>query len=171
MTGTKREPKLRRYDDPFVAFFERTKRADSGPLVGGVRCLEWTGALRASGHGQMRIRGTRKPQQSHRFAFATFGHKPIGDLCVLHKCDNPRCVEIAHLFLGTQLDNVADMMRKRRQAIGEHHSQAKLTDAKVREIRERRALGQSNKDIAKAVGASPSNVSRVASGDTWKHVV
>ena len=93
-------------------FLEKTRRAENG-------CLEWTACCTGAGYGQLRI--NRRSRSAHRLAWELV-NGPIPDgLCVLHRCDNPRCVEADHLFLGTQLDNIADMTAKRRSARGDRH--------------------------------------------------
>jgi len=69
-------------------------------------CLEWQGALLHNGYGEIRVDGIKT--KSHRYAYQrAFGLIPEGRL-VLHKCDNPRCVNIDHLYLGDQKDNARD---------------------------------------------------------------
>src|SRR5690349_13950224 len=73
----------------------------------------------------------------------TLGVGPIPDgMCVCHHCDNPRCIRLAHLFVGTQKDNMNDMRRKGRAApliprlrVGRDHHNARLTEDQVKEIR------------------------------------
>src|SRR6185437_15023961 len=78
---------------------------------------------------------------AHRYAWIR-RHGPIPPgLCVLHRCDNPPCVNVEHLFIGTQTDNMADMKRKSRQAKGRRFPQAKLSPESVAEIRSRYASG------------------------------
>ena len=72
-------------------------------------CHEWTASYTWTGHGQFDGEGT------HRWAWKFYvGNIPKDKPCVLHRCDNPLCVRIEHLFLGTQEDNMKDMARKKR---------------------------------------------------------
>jgi len=69
-------------------------------------CLEWQGHLLHNGYGQMRVNGKRI--KAHRFAWESVNGDIPDGLLVLHKCDNPRCVNIEHLYLGTQKENARD---------------------------------------------------------------
>jgi HNH endonuclease len=90
-------------------FYERTIPE---PNTG---CLLWTGVTDTNGYGHVTIAGHRR--QSHRVAWQ-LEHGPIPDgIKVLHRCDTPACVNVAHLSLGTQADNVADMYAKGRARI------------------------------------------------------
>src|SRR5256885_74384 len=89
-----------------VSFWNRKTISPSG-------CWEWVGSKRELGYGQVRYKG--RSARAHRIAWElTFGEIPDGR-SVLHKCDNPPCINPDHLFLGTQQDNVDDMFRKGRQ--------------------------------------------------------
>lgn len=109
--------------------------------------------------------------KTHRLAY-TLTIESLGELCVLHKCDNPGCCNPGHLFLGTQADNVRDMEEKgrtRRQK-GETNGQAKLTATNVREIRRRCASGKAQQVIANAFGISNQTVSDICTGHSWASV-
>jgi hypothetical protein len=77
-------------------------------------CWEWT-ASTTKGYGTIKIRGAKK--SAHRISYELYVG-PIGSLQVCHKCDNPICVNPKHLFLGTQKDNIHDMIAKGRDNFG-----------------------------------------------------
>lgn len=82
----------------------------------------------------------------------------------MHTCDNPACVNVDHLVMGTQADNIADKVMKNRQAKGMRHGNAKLTELQVRGIRE--AIG-TQRDIAKRFNISQATVHMIKSGKYW----
>lgn len=87
-------------------FFSKTQRDSS------TGCLNWTAATLKKGYGAFNIGG--RAERAHRVAWVHVkGEIPPGKL-VCHTCDNPRCVEITHLFLGTALENTRDMLAKGR---------------------------------------------------------
>lgn len=109
---------------------------------------------------------------AHRVSYELYtGNIPDG-MQVLHKCDNPSCVNPRHLFLGTQLDNIADMHAKGRRnaAHGMDHPKARLTVDNVLEIRAARASGEKLADIATRFGIALVTASHVSIGRKWKIV-
>lgn len=96
-------------------------------------------------------------------------------MCVCHHCDNRKCVNVEHLFLGTYQDNADDMVRKGRWTPripnrGEKVNTAKLNESAVREMRAARANGASYGDLSKAFGIGVSTVQKICTGKYWKHV-
>ena len=125
-------------------------------------CWIWTAAISEGGYGVIQVAG--KLVKAHRLSWHLhFG--PFRDgLWVLHHCDNPRCVNPSHLFLGTPKDNMQDMMSKGRGK----NPNAKLTEAQVHEIREiRKTDGRNQSVLAKQYGISQSAISRIIIGKTW----
>lgn len=128
-------------------------------------CHEWMGCLAKNGYGMLHLNG--KTAFAHRVAFELANGQIMGNAYVLHRCDNRKCVNPDHLFLGSFQDNMDDMVEKNRHAAGERNGHAKLTGEQVREIR---SIGGSNTDTAKVYGVTPSLVSMIRSGRIWKHV-
>lgn len=137
-------------------------------------CLIWVGDHSAKGYGYIRLNGKRL--RAHRVMFEIHhGHIPAGTV-ILHSCDNPACINIAHLKAGSQLDNVHDMLNKGRanKAAGERCASSKLTDAQVAEIRQSykpRSYGHGSHALAKKYGVSKPTIRAILSGDSWKHLL
>ena len=126
-------------------------------------CFEWTACIQKSGYGRFG-EGRKFVWQAHRWIWQhTYGLLDEG-ACVLHHCDNRRCVRPSHLFLGTYGDNHADMVAKGRAVYirGERHGRAKLTDEQVAEIRRLRAVGIGVVELGCRFGIDASQVSRIA---------
>lgn len=135
-------------------------------------CCVWTGKRDLHGYGLMYYAGSNR--HAHRAAYM-MAHGPIPDgLVVRHRCDNPSCVRLDHLELGTHADNMRDMVERGRsnhtpRALGEAHGRAKLTLADVETIRDRVRRGDTYTSIAHDLGVSAVQVSNVARGRQWKH--
>jgi hypothetical protein len=91
-------------------------------------------------------------------------------MVVRHKCDVRLCVNPDHLLVGSRRDNVQDAKDRDRHARGERFNRAKLTDAKVVEIRKRYANGETQPSLAKEYGVSQSAINSVCQRKTWAHV-
>lgn len=139
--------------------------------VKGPDCWEVQGAkVGPNGYGQVflgREYGKLLRVYAHRLAWElTYGVIPAGQ-CVLHKCDNPRCVRPDHLFLGTQRDNIHDAIKKgRRNAFGRQT----LNEQDVILIRFRAARGESLGRLAEEFGLTRHGIAGVVRGDSWKHL-
>ena len=138
-------------------------------------CRVWDGARIPDGYGHVRYCG--KAVLVHRLAWELFrGQIQLG-LDVLHACDNPPCWRIEHLFLGTHMDNMRDMIRKGRwhPHKGSRNGRAKLTEKTVLMIRKRYAVcgitRQEKQELADGLGLDVSQINRVIAGKTWRHVV
>lgn len=127
-------------------------------------CWEWIGTLK-DGYGR-----TAKSERAHRVSYELH-HGPIpSGLFVCHRCDNRACVRPDHLFLGTNRDNVADMVAKGRQARGSQNAATKLTAADVIEVRRRYASGEAKRALARRFGVDVKAICALLDGRTWAHV-
>lgn len=132
-------------------------------------CWLWTGARGNNyGHGSITVRranGKHSPAFAHRVAWE-LAHGPIADgQSVLHSCDNPRCVNPSHLFLGTQSANLKDAASKGRLHVPRPlHARRKLSEVQVAAIRGLRSSGVTLAEIAARFGVTASCVSQIALG-------
>lgn len=158
------------------------------------QCWVWTGGTLRHGYGSFHINcgpDGLPHSASHRYSYVlAFGPIPEG-LHVLHKCDNPPCVNPFHLFIGTQADNMRDMVAKQRAYVqrhkfygaengmvrhpesvlrGERNPHAKLTDELVTAMRKRAKSGESIRWLAAEHGLSISTARHAICASTWAHV-
>jgi hypothetical protein len=138
------------------------------PHLGG--CWIWTGEKSVPGYGYLSSGRKSKKVIASRLSFAIHcGRWP--EPCCLHRCDNPSCVNPAHLFEGTIADNNRDMWSKGRGTNsprkGEDHHKAKLTEEAVMEIR---ATPARTRELAVRFGVSVSTIKRARNGQRWRHV-
>lgn len=145
-------------------------------------CWIWLGYVNpTTGYGQVgfSVSGKRVTQSAHRVSWRLHrGPIPRSRPCVLHRCDNRRCVRPSHLFTGTRLDNTRDMIEKGRfrhfsgptpSLQGERNGGAKLTEEKVRDIR----LLASNHDyqtLSKRFGVHKYQIGLIVRRQRWKHI-
>jgi hypothetical protein len=143
----------------------------------GDGCWEWMDFLNNKQYGTLRVGslvdGTRRRVLAHRFSWEMhFGSIPSG-MFVCHRCDNPKCVNPDHLFLGTAKDNIRDMFRKGRgrpgRLAGAAHGRAKLTEDDVRLILSQRGT-KLEKELAAEFGVSQSQISNILTRQQWGHV-
>lgn len=168
----------RRFCSP-ACYFCSTKRARIPPQIRFWRwvtktetCWLWTGRLDTNGRGRLRITTGYKQSKTvlaSRLSWELHSGEIPLDMVVCHHCDNPACVRQDHLFLGTQQDNVRDMVEKKRLALGERRGGAKMTATKVRIIR---TLGETHSlsEIGRAFGINGSTVWAILHRQTWRHI-
>jgi hypothetical protein len=140
-------------------------------------CMNCTCKTDSDGYVHMNIGsmrdGTRRLALAHRVSASIWkGFDLQSSLCVLHKCDNPRCINPDHLFIGTRLVNNRDRHIKGRSGwtVGELNGQHKLTEKQVTEIRHTRNGGSALKQLADEYGVCLSEVSAIVNRRIWKHV-
>lgn len=131
-------------------------------------CWLWVGSVSRLGYGKFSI--GRFMYVAPRLSLAIAGRAPGSEEFACHTCDNPRCVNPDHLFVGTRQDNIIDMHQKGRAAIGERMPTAKLTANLVREIRSLRGVGHTQKSLAIRFGVGQMTISRIVRGQMWSHV-
>jgi len=146
-------------------FWPRVQRTET--------CWIWMGARTPLNYGTINIGGRAgRNHYAHRVSWEIANGSILEGLCVLHRCDNPPCVNPAHLFLGTKKDNTRDMIVKGRgrQPVlsGEKHPSAKLTGTMVQEIRSLHAAGHASQAaLAFRFGVSQAHVSKILCGANW----
>jgi hypothetical protein len=134
-------------------------------------CWDWPKSKNVqSGYGQLStwIDGKRKLLTAHVVSYRAH-NGPTEGLFVCHSCDNPACFSPSHLFLGTQLDNMTDMIAKGRSKhlVGQDRHSAKLTNEQAISIRsDPRKPGE----IAVQYGLNRSTIEAIKSGRTWRHL-
>lgn len=153
-------------------FWGRVRKTDG--------CWIWTGFQNEHGYGRVRFNG--KMTLSNRISWMIHHGDIASKMCVCHRCDNPQCVNPSHLFLGTQVENIADRQAKGRQASGdrsgartrpdlvprgERSGRTTLKNADVLEIRRLWAGGHPQKAIAAQFGISRNGVSCIVNGKRW----
>ncbi len=149
--------------DKIVEFWSNVDKS-----LGESGCWMWRGKFTKRGYGYL-VFGT-VPVYTHRLSlFLSCGEMPNG-MCACHKCDNPPCINPAHLFLGTHQENMQDATVKGRHASGEKNGSSKLNWRLVGEIRE---LAKS-KDwpcykIAKKYGVNGMTIKAIVFNVTWKN--
>lgn len=166
--------RLRKYPPMEDRFWAKVNK--DGPICEllGSNCWEWSAALDRKGYGVIGIKGSHIAR-AHRIAWELANGSIPDGMEVCHRCDNPACVRVSHLFLGDHTDNMRDMTAKGRhngdgKPHGIEHHNAKLDDERVAEIRSRTATGESKIAIAAEYGVSVSLIYAIHHRKIWQHV-
>ena len=133
-------------------------------------CWEWSGYV--DNHGYGRIMTDRGPVRAHRVSYVLHHGEVPGGQYVLHHCDNRKCVNPTHLYVGTHSQNMRDKVQRGRAFTGdakggEAHGRAKLTDEQVYKIR---ASDKPNPTLARQYGVTPSAIGLIKRRKTWVHL-
>ncbi len=148
------------YEDRFWSYTDHAGGWDS--------CWTWTRTISISGYGVFSWKS--KHWMAHRFAVMLLVGNDLGQLLVCHKCDNRKCCNPAHLFVGTHSDNMQDCADKGRLPQGESHSCAKVTQNQVSEILLLRKKGWTYNAIGAHLGTNKMVPYRVCNGMTWRRI-
>ncbi len=133
-------------------------------------CWQWRMHKIYTGYGYFTLKN--RPIRTNRISWIfSYGDIPDG-LFVLHHCDNPSCCNPNHLFLGTQMDNMHDMISKGHKVVktGSSNFHAKLSEDDILNIRTMYSNGIYQKDIAKQFGICQQSVSLIVNRINWKHI-
>ncbi len=149
-----------------IAFLEEAVAADTD------LCIEWPFSIAQNGYGKAKLNGING---AHRISYLIANGDFDRSMYVLHRCDNRKCVNPKHLFLGTQADNMKDMSIKGRLVLpnnaGERHAKARLTNESVLEMRSlhtdrRLSIAKIARDFGVAWRTAYDVINRIS----WKHV-
>lgn len=173
--------KLKIYDEKTeIRFFSKVQKTDS--------CWLWNAAKDKKGYGLFSVGPSRNSDgkrrnsmvAAHRFSYELhFGniaqHDSHHGLCVLHKCDNPSCVNPKHLFIGTNLENVQDMDSKGRRVVvttrGSKHPNSILSESQIVEIVRRHRIDKvSQLQLSKEYGVCHATINHIFTGRLWGHL-
>lgn len=127
-------------------------------------CWEWTGTLNQGGYGKFRGINASRIMWEYEYG------KILDDLQVLHTCDNRKCVNPSHLFLGTISDNMKDKVKKNRQSKGSKIGNSILNEEIVYQIRKQRLEGKTYKELQEIFSISFYLVRSICKNRQWKHV-
>lgn len=127
-------------------------------------CWEWTAQIAPNGYGRFY---TDKNTSAHRASWEIHYGKIPKRMLVCHRCDNKKCVNPKHLFVGTNKDNLEDMRIKGRSLRGEKNTGSKLNRSQVKQIRAMLNKGINQEQIAREFEVAKNTVSRISTRERW----
>lgn len=140
------------------------------PKTSDDACWNWQGFLNQHGYGRMKVKG--RGWLANRLSWTIHFGEIAPGLNVCHRCDNPACVNPRHLWLGTQLQNIADRESKKRG--GDHkgtkNGRAKISVAEALEIRQKAVTPNLKLYYSRKHGLSLSYIYNIVREKTWKHI-
>lgn len=128
-------------------------------------CIEWKKCLNKFGYGVF-IR-KKKYYYAHRYFYEKKNGKIPNKMCALHKCDNRKCINPDHIFIGTRADNCRDMGDKRRSPSGIKNHMSKITEKQALKIRSDPRI---YKEISIEYQICQATVSNIKTKKTWKYL-
>lgn len=136
-------------------------------------CMEWQGYINPRGYGK--LMHDLKSYRAHRIAYLIWKGNIPQNKEVCHTCDNTKCINPNHLFLGTHSENMQDMADKKRNPTlllkGSEKPKSKLNEVKIRSIKRLLAKKWKQRDIAKRFGVHQTVIKSINLNRTWRHVV
>lgn len=150
------------------------EKIQSNIVISDSGCWEWTGCVQSNGYSRIRFDG--KTHYGHRVSFMAFVGAILPGMDICHACDNRKCVNPEHLFMGTRKDNMVDCVKKGRSTrgrafiYGDGTSNAKLSAVDVKNIRFLSKGGVSLRVLSKNFGVHIDTVRAVIKRKTWRHI-
>ena len=142
----------------FLTKFKKTKN-----------CWIWEGTMISNGYGHFCVYHEH-PVLAHRYSWTLFNGKIPKNKYVLHKCNNPKCVNPSHLYIGTQKDNIRDVINNGKFIYGSKHPISKLTEIDIPKIIEFSSQGISQRKIASMFKINQTTIWKIIHGLAWPHV-
>lgn len=149
-----------------MVYFTRFKKFIKISKTG---CWNWSGYLDKDGYGRFQL--NKKSRPAHRVSYELHIKKINKNLLVCHRCDNRKCVNPSHLFLGTNKENVLDMVKKDRHNKGSKVGTSKLKESDISKIRKLYARGNTTlHKLGTKFGVSYAQIFRIVKNQSWSHL-